>query len=1129
MSPSSRTEPPCRAGPGRAALLGTVQVIGPDARVVAVTRPQVQLLLAHLLVEQRPTTADAVAELLWGDQPLSPHWRGAVRGVVSKIRKVLAEAGLDADLVAAGDGSLRLTLPEGFRTDLADAEAAAAAALDALDRGHAAEALALAEPWLAAVELPFLPAADGEWVRWAQAKVRDVGRRTQSTATRSLLALGRADAAATSAARWVACHPLDETAHHTLIEALVADGRRPEAVAAHDRLAALLAAELGLGPAAATTALLGATPTPPRDRSLSQPARRASPAAGPSDAFLGRARELTELQRAWSQVDRTRSPGLVVLRGPSGIGKTRLAAELASAVQAAGATVLWSRCTAGASLPFEPLASAVAAAATGHVSDELRSLLDPTAALPTQPELTRSRVFHLVGAGIAQVAAAPSLLVVDDLQWAGDDVIGLLEQTLTDLREPLLVVATGREMPERIHDAIARLGRQIPLRTLSLGGLEVADLEPLFAHASPGGREPSAGAEALHRRTGGHPFFVSEIAGASERTGQGIDPQAVPDAVREWLSHRIDALARPLRTRLDLAAVIGPTFSARLLAACSGAEPERVVDQLEELAELGFVVETGELDVFGFPHLITQETVYARLGATRRARLHAAVGEALAAEGHRTHHAAAAEHLRAAGPEHASEAARHARLAGVDALGRGAWSLAEEQFRSALAPSDSGHVDRDDAAHRASSLVGLAQALHLQRRREEAEDRLEEAVALARAERLPVELGEAAVALSGRAGRGASLRLSDLEQAELLAEALRAMEQLPTTTVHAELVRREQLAARLEVELALALALTEPLELRTALLDSARTRAERMDPPDAHLTARVLLGGRSANLDPALLGTRLADLDRVLAMAPGTRTVDTTLTAHTYRHEDLLRLGRRADARRELDTATALARALEHPYWSWATATWAALEAIIDGDLDLAESRTLAAVSMPGADEVGALACLGVNLVNIRLFQGRSGEVVDLLAQAADDHPEIPCYRAVLALCAVADGNLTVGAAAYDAFRTTGFDAIPHDTNRLLALAVLADAAVQLGDNGSAAELRQLLLPHAGHQVLLNCYGGGGAFWGPVDHQLGRLALLVDDRDAADTWLRAARDAAIAIGSPLALARIDADAARVDA
>lgn len=1128
MSASSDTTSAACGAAGRAVLLGTVAIIGPGGTEVPVTRPQVQLLLAHLLWERRPTTTDAVAELLWGDQPLSPHWRGAVRGVVSKTREVLAEASVAADLVATGDGILRLVLPEGFRTDVADAEAAATSGSEALERGDPGEALALVAPWLDAVERPFLVAADGEWVRWAQARVQDLGRRTQATAARALLALGRADAAVATATRWVAAHPFDEAAHHTLIEALVADGRRPEAVAAHDRLADLLATELGLGPAAATTALLGTAPAlpapPPR-----APGRASAPppAPGPHAAFLGRIRELHELQQAWSQVDRERAPALVVLRGPSGIGKTRLAAELASSVQAAGATVLWSRCSAGAALPFEPLASTVAAAAGGTVHQELSALLDPASAPTGEPELTRARVFRLVAAGIAEVSAEPSLLVVDDLQWAGDDVLGLLEQTLTDLREPLLVVATGREMPERIHDAIARLGRQIPLRTLSLGGLEAQDLEPLFPGSASGA--PRLEAAELHRRTGGHPFFVSEIAGASERTGQGIDPAALPDAVREWLSHRLDALPRDLRTRLDLAAVIGPTFSARTVAACSGTTPDQVVDQLEELAELGFVVETDQLDVFAFPHLITQETVYARLGPTRCARLHAAVGQALAADGGPTHHASAAEHLRAAGPEHAAEAARHARLAGAAALERGAWSLAEEQFRAALEPSNGGHADRAGAAHRASSLVGLASALHLQRRREEAEDRLEEAVALARAERLPVELGEAAVALSGRAGRGASMRLTDLEQAGLLDEALRGLGQLPAPTEHEELVRREQLAARLEVELALALSLTEPLALRSALIASAIARAERMDPPDAHLTARVLLGGRSANLDPAQLPARLADLDRVLALAPGSRTVDTTLTAHTYRHEDLLRLGRRPDARRELATATALAEAVDHPYWRWATATWAALDAVIDGDLDLAEERALAAVSMPEADQAGAMACLGVNLVNIRLFQGRSGEMVDLLAQAADDHPEIPCYRAVLALCAVAAGDLAVGTVAYEHFRAGGFDAIPHDTNRLLALAVLADAAVQLGDREAADELSGLLLPHAGHQVLLNCYGGGGAFWGPVDHQLGRLALMTGHHDQADRWLRTAHEAAAAVGSPLALARVAADAERARA
>ena len=72
---------------------------------------------------------------------------------------------------------------------------------------------------------------------------------------------------------------------------------------------------------------------------------------------------------------------------------------------------------------------------------------------------------------------------------------------------------------------------------------------------------------------------------------------------------------------------------------------------------------------------------------------------------------------------------------------------------------------------------------------------------------------------------------------------------------------------------------------------------------------------------------------------------------------------------------------------------------------------------------------------------------------------------------------------------TTSFRSIPADTNRLLTLAVLADVAATLGDAPGAAELTELLAPHAGRHVLLNCFGGGGAYWGPVATQLGQSSF----------------------------------------
>src|SRR4029077_18867491 len=152
------------------------------------------------------------------------------------------------------------------------------------------------------------------------------------------------------------------------------------------------------------------------------------------------------------------------------------------------------------------------------------------------------------------------------------------------------------------------------------------------------------------------------------------------------------------------------------------------------------------------------------------------------------------------------------------------------------------------------------------------------------------------------------------------------------------------------------------------------------------------------------------------------------------------------------------------------------------------------------------------NLVDIRLLQGRSVEILDALRAAADDNPHIPAYRAVLALCCACGGDPEGARAAYDHLAARGFT-LPPDSNWLLGTAVLADTATTLEDHDGARTLARLLEPYSDRQVVRNCCGGGGAYWGPVAHHLGRLELLLGRTDRARELLEAAVHAAQSIGS----------------
>jgi hypothetical protein len=369
---------------------------------------------------------------------------------------------------------------------------------------------------------------------------------------------------------------------------------------------------------------------------------------------------------------------------------------------------------------------------------------------------------------------------------------------------------------------------------------------------------------------------------------------------------------------------------------------------------------------------------------------------------------------------------------------------------------------------------------------------LEAALELARAHDLGRAVAATTLSLVGGGGRGVALDLADRERELLLRSAL---EQLGEDD--------RDLAVAVLAELALSLVLTLEIDDRIALCERALLLARESG--EARLLATALWARRVALMGPAGTTERLADSREASALPPGEVPADLAVAVQLGLVEDLLELGDRDAADAALTIARRLATDLDHPYWSWATECWNTLATIIDDDLDTAEQLAFAALSHQPDGHPEAVAALGVNLVDIRLLQGRAGEMIALLADAADEHPNIPCYRAVLALCCAASGDLAGAREAFDAFAARGFD-VPVDSNWLLTIAALADVAATLGDVDAGAELSARLEPYADRQVILNCYGGGGAWWGPVAYHLGRLARTAGDVERARTLLRDATE-----------------------
>ncbi|MGH8909971.1 MAG: AAA family ATPase, partial [Egibacteraceae bacterium] len=234
-----------------------------------------------------------------------------------------------------------------------------------------------------------------------------------------------------------------------------------------------------------------------------------------AEAFVGRKHELAELRRAMD--DAAAGHGQVVLvAGEAGIGKTRMADELAGYAASLGAVILWAACHAEEETPalwpwVQALRGCVRDSDDGaqlpHELTERRA--DP----PRLPAQARLGMFKAVSALLRQAAAPALLLVLDDLQWADISsllLFGFVARDLCGAR--ILLVGMYRDVEVPQAHRLAEIISELPAgsRRLALGGLtepEVGRLLALIVGASP---SPELVA-AVSRATAGNPLVVRAI------------------------------------------------------------------------------------------------------------------------------------------------------------------------------------------------------------------------------------------------------------------------------------------------------------------------------------------------------------------------------------------------------------------------------------------------------------------------------------------------------------------------------------------------------------------------------------------------------------------------------------------
>ena len=860
--------------------------------------------------------------------------------------------------------------------------------------------------------------------------------------------------------------------------------------------------------------------------------------------FVGRESQLDRLGQLWKEAA-AGELRVALLAGEPGVGKTRLAAELARRVHDEGAVVLAGRCDEDLGVPYQPFVEALRhfvdhgdrlADRLGRYGGELARLVpevgERVAGLPTplrsDPETERYRLFDGVAAWLAAASNdEPLLLLLDDLQWAAKPTLMLFRHVVRAGGGRVLVLGVYRDS-ELTHDhplvdLVADLRRQAVVERLSLTGLDDVGVRNLVEAAS-GQTLDEAGlalAQAIYEETEGNPFFVREVlrhlaetGGVQRREGVWttelpVEQLGIPEGVREAVGQRLSRLSGETNRALRVAAVVGPEFELSVVRVAGDLSEESLLSAVEEAADARLVTEVSATR-FRFAHALVRATLYESLTSARQVALHRKAAEAIETvhEGALDDYVPALAHhwAKASAPvTDATRAVEYAQRAGDRALAQLAHDEAARYYTSGLELLEAGGAEPGDV-RRLELLLGRGEA---QRRAGDPGYRQ----TLLDTAQLAKHIGDARAlaraALANTLGYMWSAFAVDAERVEVLESAIAAVgEEEPA------------LRARLLATLGLELAWQPDPTRRLALSQEALQIARALDDPAT--LAHVLLARDYTITDPENVEERLAGTEELLAIAERLGDPVIASRALSLRYKAQMELADVGEAERTLTMNETLVADLGQPGLVWSALHHRAALAAMHG-----ESGAEAALS--AADQlgrtVGAPEILTVTrLLWIRTQQGRLHEVSGFFREIAERTPGRPVLMAAYARIRYDEGDPGAASAVLDELAATGF---AHPRNTVAWLFFMVDCSwitARLGRKDCVPPLRAAMEPYAG-QLAIGSFAG----WigGSVSLHLAMLSATAGDYGQADAEFAAAAATHERIGAPGWLARTRVEWARM--
>lgn len=469
---------------------------------------------------------------------------------------------------------------------------------------------------------------DGELAAWLTQQRRARRRAASQALTAQRIeaeARGELATARNFADEIVALEPLSEDAHFETIRLRYLAGDRSGALLAFDQLEQMLKHEVGTRPSPASLELLrtiesgGAAAT-------AEPRRAIAAAILRPPRLIGRDQEWAVLEQSW----KSRHPTIVL--GEGGLGKTRLTTDFATShgpVLLSGARPSDERVVYSSISRLLRQLPTLDTLAPGVRAELARLLPELGPADPIQTPEQRSRFFNAVATALGDVGNAFEAIVFDDLHFADDASLELLQYVALDSPQRFIFAARPAEISETARELLDAVLQMPGAIQVTLRPLDLSQLQALLESLGLDDLDPVRDAPLLLARTGGNPMFLLESLKAGWRQNAPVDAlvtqsassgvPAVRSPVTQLIERRIARLSSHAVNLARCAAVAAPDFSIELAARVLGMRTMELADPWAEL-EAAQVLRDGS-----FAHDLIYESALASVPTAVARQLHAEI------------------------------------------------------------------------------------------------------------------------------------------------------------------------------------------------------------------------------------------------------------------------------------------------------------------------------------------------------------------------------------------------------------------------------------------------------------------------------------------------------------------------